>query len=183
MHIRLWFITSLFCAVSICCFANLSTACDQSNNTTNITDANVQARLKVQKNNAKDLALLVIGRYDPSTPQFARAKALYTDAQIQFNAFTSTMLDNYVARQKVDLSDTAQAAAKASKDFCDYVQSLNLVSRGIGLILEAAPVLVDIGLKLWNNFATQTTEERTAFANSLRPQITWKNWDLLINGD
>ena len=162
---------------------SLTMACDQSGNASNITDANVQANLKLEKNNAENLALLVIGRYDPGTPHFAKAKRLYTDAQIQFNAFTSTMLDNYVAGQKVDLSSTAKAAAESSNKFCDYVQSLKLESRGPELILAAAPVLIDIGEKLWTYFVTRSTEDRTAFANSLRPEITWANWDMLTNRD
>jgi hypothetical protein len=154
--------------------------CDQTTSS-NITDGNVQAKLKVEKNNSQNLALSVIAKYDPTTPEYARAKELYTDAQIQFNAFTSTMLDNFVAGRKVDLEATATAAASSTKEFCDYVDSLNTEHRGLALLLEAAPVLVEIAEKLWGFFADRAETERTNFANALRPQITWAAWEHLTD--
>jgi hypothetical protein len=180
MNVGTRLIASTLFGMLIFFLANPLNACDQSKSA-NITDANVQAKLKLEKNNAENLALLVIAKFGPTTSQFVRAKELYTDAESQNNAFTSTILDNYVAGKKVDLSSTAKAAADSSKEFCDYVQSLNLESRGIELVLEAAPVLIDIGEKLWTFFADRSTEERTAFANTLRPQITWMNWNRLTS--
>jgi hypothetical protein len=87
------------------------------------------------------------------------------------------MLDNFAADRRVDLSSTAKEAADASERFCEYVRSLSgLESRGPELILAAAPVLIDVGEKLWTFFADRSAQERETLANVLRPQITWKSW-------
>ena len=143
----------------------------------NVTDANVQARLKSEKSQAENLALLVKARYTSSTDEYAKAKELYATAQSQFNAFTSTMLDNYVAGRGVDLSPTARDAAESAKKFCDYVGSLPVKSRSAALLVQAAPVLVEIGTTLWSFFDDRSREQRETFAATLRPQITWASWD------
>lgn len=180
MQARYCLIAVTIYAVCGCLFSLPAVSCDQTV-TSNITDGNVQAKLKVEKNNAENLALAVIGQYDATTDQYGKAKELYTNAQIQFNAFTSTMLDNFAAGRKVNLDATAAAAASSSKVFCDYVESLKIENRGFASLLAAAPVLVDIGEKLWGFFADRAMADRTAFAQMLRPQITWVKWSRLTN--
>lgn len=143
----------------------------------NVTDADVQVRLKSEKGQAENLALLVKARYRSSTEEYAKAKEHYTTAQIQFNAFTSTMLDNYVAGRGVDLSSTARDAAESAKKFCNYVGSLPVKGRSAALLVQAAPVLVEIATTLWAFFEDRSREQREAFAATLRPQITWTKWD------
>ncbi len=147
-----------------------------------ITDANVQANLRFEKSNAANLALQVIAAYGKNTPEYLQAKQLYTTAQERYNAFVSTMLDNYKAGQKVDLTPTATAAAQAGQDFCTYVQSLHIPSQGTAeLVLASLPVLIEVASKIWDIISTHSNDQKNQLANSLQPQITWPSWSQLSN--
>ncbi len=145
-----------------------------------ITDANVQARLRLEKSNASALALEVKAAYGKDTAQYRKAKALYTDAQERYNAFTSTMLDNYRIGQAVNLTPTAMEAARAGQEFCNYVNSLHISSQGgAELILTSLPALLEVASKLYSIISTRSADKRVLLADSLQPQITWPSWDHL----
>ena len=60
------------------------------------------------------------------------------------------------------------------------MDSLHLSSRGtVELALEALPILVEVGEKLWTYFEHGSAEKRQAFADTLRRQVIWVPWERL----
>jgi hypothetical protein len=147
--------------------------------TVSITDANVQVNLVLEKSKAQNLALQVMATYKPASQQYSMAKRLYSDAEQKFNSYTGVMLTNYAAGNRVELAQAANAAAVASKEFSDYVFSLNPHSRSAALIPLLVPALIEVGEALFKMFEMHTADKRKALADGLRPQITWDDWDKL----
>lgn len=166
-------------ALVLSCLSVVSEPLAQNPAPANVENGDLQAQLQLQKTNAKSLALQVIATYKPADPQYIQARQLYTTAQNQYNAFITTLLTNYVAGTKVDLTQTANAAAAANKAFSDYVASLKPQTKSIAALVAAGTALASFAEGIWDWFSGKQTAQRQALANALKPLWIWDDWSKL----
>jgi hypothetical protein len=145
-----------------------------------ITAANVQDRLILEKTKAENLVLSVKSKFKPSSPQYAQTRLKYSQAQIAFNNYTKAMLSNYKVGNKVDLRVSASTAAQANDDFQNYVLSLHIVNKSPTVLLTVlVPVLLEVGEKLFEFIRGEGERTRERLANAIAEQITWSDWNAI----
>jgi hypothetical protein len=152
--------------------------------TTDMSSGNFQVQLQIIRDGAKTMALQIIASYDPASPEYEKAKKLYTTAQIKFNSFTSVMLLNYTVGNKIDLKASAKEAVDSYRTFSDYVNSLNPETKGVIGIAPVIDALLKIADKAWDLFEKYRKGEhdrRQALADGLKPLITWTEWNKLTS--
>lgn len=166
-----WLIIAAMSAVAI----QLATA--QSAASNEITAANVVDHLVAERTNAENSVRLVKSTYKPNTPEYAKAKQRYSAAQTAYNNYISAMLTAYVQGINGDFHEFASLAADKSKDFDDYVASLNIPSRGPASKIVGVGVLIRMGEMLYRFIEQQIEDRRGRLANSIAKQVTWGDWN------
>ena len=149
----------------------------------NVSDPITQNQLKLEKSKAENLAVELMKTKKPNSTEYKEAKRLYTKAQEQYNAYTSTLLMMLKNGQKQDMSKVANDAASAASQFTDYVNSKIPDTKSAALIPVVAGVLFDLAERLWKIYSSESKAQRDALAAELEPKITWKSWsDLTREG-
>ena len=154
---------------------HLATA--QSAASNEITAANVVDHLVAERTIAENSVRLVKSTYKPNALEYARAKQKYSAAQTAYNNYISVMLTTCGQKINGNFHESASLAADKSKDFDDYVVSLNIPSRGPASKMDGVGVLIDIANVVYQWFKPLFEDRCVRLANSIGKEVIWDDWD------
>jgi len=132
----------------------------------------------------------VKSRLTPGNPKYDILMNEYVDAYSKYDGWVSVLKSAIVAGKEKNLSsdreyaqiakDASSASQKFVQDAIDATESAT--NRGVGVIAVLSS-LADIGVKVWNSYASGSQERRMKYADYVANDIKWRGWeDISVSG-
>jgi hypothetical protein len=154
--------------------------------TTSRTEGNVQkippelGEIVTAREQLRGFVLDIKERFESSDKEYKQARRFYRNASSEYMGWTRQVefaIEQGTAKdlRKDELySQKSEKAAKASKEFLDYVQSVTAQSKSILPFISA---IADIGIKIWIVRRDMKSKERKASAASFAEKVKWERWE------